>query len=208
MDGLMFDTERISKTAWGIAGKECGTDRGEELIYFAFGRSKAESMIMLREHCGADFPGARFFDRVNQIKQEIIAKEGLPVKTGLYKLLDFLKENNVRIAIATSTHRELTMEYLQMAHLEGCFDVIATGDMVTRGKPSPDIFLKACELLHAAPSDCLVLEDSINGIHAAVNGGLLPFMIPDMVQPDSKTLSLLAGMGKTLLDVIVYIQNH
>ncbi|MDD6174936.1 MAG: HAD family phosphatase [Firmicutes bacterium] len=208
MDGLMFDTERISKTAWGIAGKECGTDNGEELINFAFGRSREEISLMLRETCGKDFPCERFFARRVEIMDSIIAKEGLPVKPGLYDLLDFLEQNGYRRAVATSTHRERAMQYFSMAGVTDRFDAIATGDMVSRGKPFPDVFLKACGMLGEAPENCLALEDSLNGIRAAFNGGLQPFMVPDLVEPDAQTLSLLRGKGQTLRDVIDFLQRQ
>jgi len=208
MDGLMFDTERISKTAWGIAGKECGIDNGEALIYSAFGRSRAEISAMLRERCGADFPCERFFTRRVEIMDAIIAKDGLPVKPGLYELLDFLSRSGYRRAVATSTRRGRAMRYFELAGITGCFDVIATGDMVTRGKPFPDVFLKACELLDEAPENCLALEDSLNGIRAAANGNLHPFMVPDLVELNEETLGILCGKGETLHDVIPFLQQY
>ena len=208
MDGLMFDTERISKTAWGIAGRECGIDNGETLIYSAFGRSKEENSRMLREACGEDFPCERFFARRVEIMDAIIAKNGLPVKPGLYERLDFLEQNGYRRAVATSTRREHAMRYFSMAGITDRFDAVATGDMVQRGKPFPDVFLKACELLGEAPENCLALEDSLNGIRAAFNGGLQPFMVPDLVEPDAETLALLRGKGQTLRDVIRFLQQQ
>ena len=201
MDGLMFDTERISKTAWGIAGKECGIDNGEELIYSALGRSRAEISVMLRQTCGEEFPCERFLNRRVEIMDTIIAKDGLPVKPGLYALLDFLEENGYRKSVATSTRRGHAMQYFEMANIATRFDAIATGDMVTRGKPFP-------ELLGEAPENCLALEDSLNGIRAAANGKLQPFMVPDLVPPDQATLALLCGKGTSLLDVISFLQQQ
>lgn len=208
MDGLMFDTERLSKIAWGIAGRECGTEDGETLIYSAFGRSRAEISRMLRDTCGEDFPVEHFFARRTEIMDEIIARDGLPVKEGLYELLDYLEENGFRRAVATSTSREHALQYFAMAGIADRFDAIATGDMVQRGKPFPDVFLKACELLGEAPENCLALEDSLNGIRAASNGKLHPFMIPDLVEPDAETLPLLCGKGETLRDVIAFLQRQ
>ena len=100
------------------------------------------------------------------------------------------------------------MRYFSMAGITDRFDAVATGDMVQRGKPFPDVFLKACELLGEAPENCLALEDSLNGIRAAFNGGLQPFMVPDLVEPDAETLALLRGKGQTLRDVIRFLQQQ
>ena len=163
---------------------------------------------MLREACGEDFPCERFFARRVEIMDAIIAKNGLPVKPGLYELLDFLEQNGYRRAVATSTRREHAMRYFSMAGITDRFDAVATGDMVQRGKPFPDVFLKACELLGEAPENCLALEDSLNGIRAAFNGGIQPFMVPDLVEPDAETLALLRGKGQTLRDVIRFLQQQ
>ena len=67
--------------------------------------------------------------------------------------------------------------------IDGYFDVLVSGDEVSRGKPDPDIFLLAAERLGLAPGDCYVLEDSPNGLLAARAAGCTPVMIPDLVPP-------------------------
>ncbi|MEG0378318.1 MAG: HAD family hydrolase, partial [Eubacterium sp.] len=78
------------------------------------------------------------------------------------------------------------------------FKYIVSGDEVKNGKPAPDIFLKAAELMGVAPECCMVFEDSENGIQAASRAGMKPVMIPDKVQPSPETKALLYAELKSL----------
>lgn len=73
--------------------------------------------------------------------------------------------------------------------------------MVTHGKPSPDIYLKACEELGAAPEEVIAIEDSFNGIRSASAAGLHPIMVPDQLQPTEEILLLAEAKCDSLLDV-------
>ncbi len=81
--------------------------------------------------------------------------------------------------------------YLKSVGVLDYFDVMVCGPMVENGKPEPDIYLRACELLKLNPSECLALEDSPNGIISAYHAGCKPVMIPDLSQPDEEILCLL-----------------
>ncbi|HEY5563695.1 MAG TPA: HAD-IA family hydrolase, partial [Clostridiaceae bacterium] len=87
------------------------------------------------------------------------------------------------------------------------FEVIASGDMVTRTKPQPDLYLLVCKLLDVEPKDCIALEDSRNGILSAYNAGLKPIMIPDLVQPTEEIENLLYGKFSNLLEVIDFLRS-
>lgn len=91
---------------------------------------------------------------------------------GLIPLLDSLKEKGIRIAIASSAPQSNIDFTIQNTGIGKYVDVIVNGDMVQRGKPHPDIFLKAAEMLNINPSVCLVFEDSFSGIEAAENAGM------------------------------------
>ena len=84
------------------------------------------------------------------------------------------------------------------------FDGIVTGDMVTRSKPEPDIFLAACRLLGTAPERTYAVEDSYNGIRAAYAGGLRPVMVPDMLPATDEMRSLAEDVEDDLFGVIAY----
>ena len=93
--------------------------------------------------------------------------------------------------MATSTARDSALKLLDKAGIAPYLTAMVFGDMVERSKPEPDIFLRAAELLGAPPRCCMVLEDSPNGIRAAHRAGMLPVMVPDLVQPDQELQKLL-----------------
>ena len=131
----------------------------------------------------------------------------MPVKPGLRPLLAFLRKNGYGMTVATSTDEEKTRYNLAKAGVEGYFAKIVCGDMVARGKPEPDIYLKACEVLGLAPAACMALEDSPAGILAAYRAGMRPVMVPDTVQPDAATEKLLYAKLPALDGVIGLLEQ-
>ena len=79
-------------------------------------------------------------------------REGLPEKPGVHEILEYLKENEVPVALASSTRKAAVMEHLNRAGITGYFQKIVCGDMVDHGKPAPDIYVKACEEMGVKPS--------------------------------------------------------
>ena len=87
------------------------------------------------------------------------------------------------------------------------FDAIITGDMTEKGKPEPDIYLKACAEVGVAPAYAMGLEDSYNGVRAIYAAGMKAVMIPDMVQPDDEMREKSFAIKESLLDVIDIIED-
>jgi HAD superfamily hydrolase (TIGR01509 family) len=133
---------------------------------------------------------------------EYIEKNGVPQKPGLVELLEYLKERQYKIVVATSTDAVRANFYFEKAGLGHYFDSIICGDSVAARKPAPDIYLKACEMIFTAPGECLALEDSPIGILAAHRAGMKPVMIPDLLLPDEETKKLLFAQLSSLVDVI------
>ena len=117
-------------------------------------------------------------------------REGLPEKPGVHEILEYLKENRIPTALASSTRRTAVMEHLDRAGITSYFQKIICGDMVEHGKPAPDIYLKACEELGVAPGQALAVEDSFNGIRSAYAAGLYTVMVPDQLPPTEEILAL------------------
>lgn len=208
MDGLMFDTERLAADAWVLAGKQIGLAITEEMAVKTLGLNRADTDRVLRDELGgvADLSGTREI-RGDYITSHI-KNNGIPIKTGLIELLDYLTGNDYKITVATSSDREVARYYFEQARISGYFNEIVCGDMIERGKPEPDIYLRAIEILGVNPNECLALEDSPMGILSAYRAGMNPVMIPDLLQPDQETTSLLYAKLPTLLDVIELLSTQ
>lgn len=91
---------------------------------------------------------------------------------GIRELLVELKNNNINTAIGSSSTRDLIDAVIEKFKLKSYFDYIVSGDEVKEGKPKPDIYLEASKRLNIEPSECIVIEDSKNGVLAAKNAGM------------------------------------
>lgn len=207
MDGLMFDTERISTPAWQKAGADLGYLIPESLIFSTIGVTGEGTEAIHMNHFGADYPYAEVNRRKKENLQRHIEEHGLPIKKGLLELISFLRQKSLPTAVATSSSRAIVFFYLGKAWLADGFDVVICGDEVARGKPLPDIFLKAAEKLGVPPGECLVLEDSENGIRAAHAAGTIPVLIPDLREVPEKVQKLAFKQFGTLLEVRDYLDT-
>ena len=186
MDGVIFDSERAQMAIWLEIAAQEGLSDMEAVYHRCIGVTMEATGQILREAYGEDFPWQDFRRRTTEGYRERYAGGRLPVKPGARELLDALHAKDVPLALASSTQGELVRQWLSEAGLLVRFDLLVTGDMVTRSKPDPEIFLKACALLHVKPEDAYVIEDSYNGVRAAFAGGMHALMVPDMLPPDAE----------------------
>lgn len=206
MDGVLFDTERISIGCWKEIAEEYGLVYTDEVAVECIGRNRKDICAVLRGAYGGDFPAEEFLDRTGRRAQEKVERDGLPVMTGVKELLAFLKENGYRIGLASSTRKVRILDHLKRAGLTDYFEMIIGGDMVEHSKPEPDIYRKACELMGVQPEKAMALEDSPNGIRSAAAAGMKAVMIPDYVSPSPEIQAIYYKKCDTLLDVIGLLQ--
>jgi len=128
-------------------------------------------------------------DFMKTLVEKTINEKGVPLKPGFISLINFLKENQIKTALATSSSLERMELLFKKANLNNriFFDSIVTAKDITLGKPNPMIFNNACDNLNLQHRNCMVLEDSPNGIEAAYNAGCLPVMVIDLIQPNETT---------------------
>lgn len=207
MDGLMFDTERLSLRAWDYAGKAAGYPVNSSVILEAVGMNAQGSARFFKERLGEDFPMEMLRKLKQQYMMEEIALKGTPVKDGLYDLLSFLEAKGVPKAVATSTGRVHTQLLLSSAGIADRFEHILCGDEVSEGKPNPEIFQRVAAHFGCAPETCIVLEDSENGILAASRANMVPLLIPDLKFPAPEIQKLAQKTFSSLMEVQVYLST-
>lgn len=207
MDGLLFDSERIVQRSWEEAGNQLGLEHMGETIYHTLGMNLAGRNHYFRNTIAKDFPCEEFAKQARIWFYKIVNEEGLPMKNGARKLLEYGKVNGYRMAIATSSRKEYALKNLKAAKIYDFFDAGVFGDMVQHAKPDPEIYLKACDSIGAYPANCIALEDAPAGIRAAYAAGMKPIMIPDLVAPTPEIEALLYGTCDTLLGVIGILEK-
>lgn len=181
MDGTLFDTERLSMQVWDEAIKRLDSPLNDEFKYRIIGVNRATSAAIANEMFGEKSKYDDVAALSSKLFMEHIEKDGVPVKEGAVELLKYLKEKNIKTALATSTSRQSATKTLKRAGIYGYFSAFAFGDEVSRGKPEPDIFFLASKRLGEKITDCAVVEDSPNGIKAARKSGALSVAVPDLL---------------------------
>ncbi|HHY00033.1 MAG TPA: HAD family phosphatase [Methanothermobacter sp.] len=207
MDGLMFDTERLAIYTWIKAGESYGIHISDSLVVKSIGLDIQGAEKVFKKHLGENFPYHEIRSLRLKYAHDHVNENGIPVKKGLYELIEFLEQKTVLKAVATSTERQRTEHLLRSAGLIDKFDLIICGDEVSNGKPEPDIFLAAARKLNCKSNESVVLEDSANGIIAASRAYMVPFLVFDIKKPDKNIEKLAQKTFNSLLEVRDYFQK-
>lgn len=180
MDGTVFDTERIYREGWFYAAEAIGFGEMEELLACVFGTAEKDIGTYVYKRYGADFPYEKMLAlRADLIKRRI-EENGVPLKDGVPEVFARLREKGIASALATSAPAFRVTDFLERSGLSASFSLVITGDCVNKSKPAPDIFLLAAKELGLKPAECMVVEDSHNGVRAGYNAGMQVAMIPDL----------------------------
>lgn len=207
MDGVIFDSERATYLCWKKVAEDHGLERMDEVYRRCIGVTLEVTRQICLDAYGEDFPYEKFAKEASELYHERYDGGRLPIKEGVREILSYLKENGIPTAIASSTRQNRVVSQLDEAGLLGFFDVVVGGESVSKSKPAPDIFLYAAEQLGIAPADCVVIEDSFNGIRAAHAAGMIPVMVPDMLEPDDEIRGKCETVCISLRDVLRLMQE-
>lgn len=207
MDGVIFDTERIVLKAWQVVAAKYNIPDIEKAHLACLGMNQSAACSKFCEIYGEDFPYYEYKKETRELFFGPFYGEYLPMKPGVEELLQYLKKENKRIALASSTRLEIVEKELSDAGLLHYFDVLMCGDMVSKSKPDPEIFVKACQKLQVAVERTYAIEDSYNGIKSAYYGGLNPVMVPDMLEPTAEIKGYAKHIFHTLLEFMEYLKN-
>lgn len=208
MDGVIFDSERATMECWIELANKYGIKDIETPYYKCTGVTEQRTRKIMLEAYGDDFPYDEYAKEASKMYHEKYDGGRLPIKSGVFELLDYLKKEKKKIALASSTRRQTVENQLRDAKLLDYFDELVTGDMVTKSKPDPEIFLLACEKLSVEPANAYAIEDSYNGIRSAFSGGLKPIMVPDLLPSNDEMKEKSEIVLDSLNDVVVYFKKQ
>lgn len=208
MDGLMFDSERLVYETWQRMMDELGFEYNLEIFKNTIGLRTDMAESYYNSLYGERFCYQPLKQRSREIFLKRVSEEGVPIKKGLVELLEFLKSNNLKIAVATSTSAQTAHKIIRMAGVYDYFDAFVCGDDVRNGKPHPEVFLTAAERLSLPPTECVAFEDSINGIKSAHSAEMTTVMVPDYLQPTEEIIPMIDCLCDDLSQAIEFISNH
>lgn len=199
MDGLLFDSEALYRDAILVAARALGHPFTVEDFLTLVGRPWSVNRAVVQARIGPAGDVDAFHDAWLGAYEGM--KAALALKAGVIELLDRLDSLRLPRAICTSSLHADVADNLGLHGLAGRFDaVIASGDYA-RGKPAPDPFLRAAEVLGVSPGACLALEDSHNGVRAAAAAGMWTIMVPDLLPATEEISGLCFRVSPDLHDV-------
>ena len=207
VDGTLLDTEKLYMQAWVEAGASFGYTVPNEALMQTRAVRAAVAKEVFRKYCGQDFPYEQILQERVRVGERII--DALPADKILLPhtvhVLKWLRQRGLKIAAATSTDQQKTCKHLTHVGLQDAFDAIVCGDMVSKSKPEPDIFLEAARRLGVSTDECIVVGDTPADVLAGSAAGMRVVLIPDQVPANEQTTALswriLSDLGQ-LPDVI------
>lgn len=190
MDGTLFDTEKHYQWAWRKAIADAGYELDASEVLKLRSLGAPYNVAQFQEWFGeeVDYRAIRQ-ERVDLMK-DMLAHE-IPLKPQVPQTLEKLRQMGYSMAVVTAMAQEQAVSNLKLAGLLPFFDHVISASMVKRGKPAPDVYLHACEVLGVQPENCYAVEDSPNGVMSAHAAGCRTIMIPDLSQPDAELSRLL-----------------
>ena len=203
MDGTLIDTEKYYRVCWPKALADFGYYMTDEMALQCRSLGAPFAEEQFRTWFGSDFDYLKVRSHRRELVSDMVAENGIQLKTGAKEILEFLKERSIPAAVCTANDIDRANRLLKTIGLDGYFGSVISAKQAERGKPAPDPYLLACRMIGKEPSLCAAVEDSPNGIISAYEAGCLPIMIPDQTEPDEK----LSGMLYARLNTLGEIRN-
>ncbi len=208
MDGLMFDTEALIQRTWDIVGPRMGYGKMSHNIYNTLGMNAKRRKQYFGDTYGEDFPFETFTENYRKEYSLYIEENGVPIKDGLFEVLDWMKEKGLKLALATGSSEASASTLLKKAGCYEYFDYMIFGSMITKSKPDPEIYIKACQGLGIPCEQAVALEDSPYGLQSAVDAGLMAVMIPDLLKDAGEIEEKIAAKLNSLCEVPSFLVKN
>ncbi len=209
MDGLMFDTETMFIDLVEMLKGKYGLSIPKEVTYQMIGTDSSIARRLNEMYPGLETVVQDYQSNRMEYTRQYFKESGSANKKGLQDLVEYLEEKQIPFAVASSSKKEHIQEMINQAGFDlKPYVVVSSKEGNIPGKPAPDIFLKAAEMMNIKPEHCLVLEDSKYGIMAAYNAGMKSVFIQDKIVPDEEMKQYIQIECDSLMDVIHVLEVH
>lgn len=198
VDGTLVDSEVVFVKA-AIKNMEVnGYNIPMSAIMGIIGQNRIAGRKLIESTQDDSFDYDKYIKDYEKIRSEILENEPLKLKKGALNILNYCKEHNIKMAIATSTYKEKQVKVLTNLGIIDYFDYMVFGDEIINSKPAPDIYLKVYEHYNLDKDEMIIYEDSNNGILSGYNAGIKVVYIKDIVDVKEETLALCYKQVKDL----------
>jgi len=202
MDGVLIDSEPLWRIAMIKGFNEIDIEFTEEDCRKTTGmRFKEVVEHWFNHHNITHSTPTQLNDSVINHLIDLINAQG-KVMDGVSELLDFLKVKQYPLGLATSSNHALVDAVLQKTQIKPYFSSVTSAEFLKYGKPHPEVFLKCAAELAVHPKNCLVIEDSVNGVKAGKAAGMTVIAVPDIEHKNDERFGIADFRLNNLSDVI------
>ena len=200
LDGTLIDSERIPRMAWQKAAEHFGFTADETFLNQLTGMTKQTAQGLVKKVLPENVDVEAF-----QAYRHQIMAQGIKAKKGARELLLKAQREDVECIVVTSSYTVSVGEKLAAAGLADLIEKTVCGDEVMHGKPAPDIYLLAMERYHLNKDECIVIEDSKNGLLSAKQAEIKSILVPDLISPDAEMTACAEVVLNDLTAVLKYL---
>lgn len=172
MDGVIIDSEPFFLKAENDLLKRYGHDVPLEFHYQFQGTTHDYMWQAMKDEYKLEQTVPNLVEEANVLREQLIEEEGLKAIPGVLNLIKKLSQTDIPLAVASSSPMKDIEKTIKTFDLENIFTYLVSGESVDESKPAPDIFLDAADHLNVKPENCVVIEDSKNGVLAGRNAGM------------------------------------
>lgn len=208
MDGVLIDSEPLWRTAMVKGFKQFGMTITEEECKTTMGRRINEVVnYWVNIHSVNPLKSPEIEKTIIEVLLNLIEKEGEAI-AGVLDLLNFCKNKHLKIGLATSSSELLMQTVLNKLQIKNHFNSVVSAQNLKYGKPNPEVFLICAENLGVNPSECIVIEDSINGAIAAKAAQMHLIVVPDANSLNPEKFSIADYNLDNMNEVLNLFKTH
>lgn len=178
LDGLMIDSEPLSKEAWERLLGEYGMELSDAEFRSAIGLDPMTTAEYMKRIKKLNVDDEELLSRAEAMHMEVVITEAEPID-GLKGLIEILSGKGIKLGVASNSHEGYVESALQTIQMRDYFSCVVTVDHVNKGKPHPEVYLQAARCLDVEPEQCLAIEDSPAGLQAAIAAGMRAIAVPN-----------------------------
>jgi mannitol-1-/sugar-/sorbitol-6-/2-deoxyglucose-6-phosphatase len=207
MDGVLIDSEPL----WKIAMEEVFHSLGSKLTKADFQKTVGlridEVVHFWNHHENWGVENEQDVEEAIIVKMiELISKNAAPL-SGVIETLTYLKNSGIKIGLGTSSSNRLIQVVLSELNIKHFFDFTHSAETEDFGKPHPAVYLTVAEHLYVSPNNCLVIEDSFNGVIAGIAAKMKVVCIPEKTHFPNPRLSVADFHFRTMNEFLLEIQK-
>lgn len=215
VDGLILDSEVFHAKAFtdafnlnSPAKYQVDENFMKNWFYSNLSGKKISNQLTYVQKCFQHNDIPKIYQEYRKLFTKRLQTESVEVKQGFFNLIEYLKENGIKLAIVSTSSINSIKSLFKNSNIDiNLFDVVISGDMELEHKPSPQPYLMACKNLNVSVNNAVVFEDSETGLSSAVNAGIKCFLIPGYAPISEEAKTKAFSVCNSLLDTIPILQK-